>query len=91
MRSIRPKEVNIGSNTHNRNTFFAGDDGGAEKSETAGFMKESENIFTLWCSGRTCCEGMLVELKLIKVCLLYITYLILIHIVNCLFFSDSGF
>ena len=20
-------------------------------------MKESENVFNLWCSGRTCCEG----------------------------------
>merc|ERR1712072_515549 len=29
-------------------------------------MGESENVFTLWCSGRTCCEGMLVELKLLK-------------------------
>ena len=29
-------------------------------------QKESENIFTLWCSGRTCCEGMLVELRLLK-------------------------
>ena len=28
--------------------------------------KESENIFTFWCSGRICCEGMLVELKLLK-------------------------
>jgi len=28
--------------------------------------KESENIFTFWCSGRVCCEGMLVELKLLK-------------------------
>lgn len=23
-------------------------------------------VYTLWCSGRTCCEGMLVELKLIR-------------------------
>jgi len=29
-------------------------------------MKESESLYTLWCSGRTCCEGMLVELKMIK-------------------------
>lgn len=29
-------------------------------------MKESENVFTLWCSGRMCCEGMLVELKMLK-------------------------
>jgi len=28
--------------------------------------KESENVFTFWCSGRICCEGMLVELKLLK-------------------------
>ncbi len=29
-------------------------------------MKESENIYSLWCSGRVCCEGMLVTLKLLK-------------------------
>jgi len=29
-------------------------------------MKESENVYALWCSGRTCVEGMLVELKLLK-------------------------
>lgn len=29
-------------------------------------LKESDSVFTLWCSGRICCEGMLVELKLIK-------------------------
>lgn len=29
-------------------------------------MKDSDSQYTLWCSGRTCCEGMLVELKLIK-------------------------
>lgn len=45
---------------------FSGDDGTLENKENNGFIKESENIFTLWCSGRTCCEGMLVELKLIK-------------------------
>lgn len=29
-------------------------------------MKESDSVFTLWCSGRVCCEGMLIELRLIK-------------------------
>ncbi|CAG0883415.1 unnamed protein product [Cyprideis torosa] len=29
-------------------------------------MKESEHVFRLWCSGRQCCEGMLVELKFLK-------------------------
>lgn len=28
--------------------------------------KEAEHIFTLWCSGRACVEGMLVELRLMK-------------------------
>lgn len=46
---------------------LVGDDGLAESKENSGLLKESENIFTLWCSGRVCCEGMLVELKFIKV------------------------
>lgn len=41
-----------------------------ENKESGALIKESENVFTLWCSGRVCCEGMLVELKLIKVILL---------------------
>lgn len=49
------------------NFSLVGDDGSADRNENGGLIKESENIFTLWCSGRTCCEGMLVELKLIKV------------------------
>lgn len=46
---------------------LVGDDGLAELKENSGLLKESENVFTLWCSGRVCCEGMLVELKFIKV------------------------
>lgn len=45
--------------------FITGDDGKMEN-ESTGLMKESDNMYTLWCSGRTCCEGMLVELKFIK-------------------------
>ncbi|KAJ8935640.1 hypothetical protein NQ318_010548 [Aromia moschata] len=48
------------------NFSLVGDDGTSERNETVNLIKESENIFTLWCSGRSCCEGMLVELKLIK-------------------------
>ncbi|XP_017784971.1 PREDICTED: coiled-coil domain-containing protein 47 [Nicrophorus vespilloides] len=49
------------------NFTLVGDDGALEHiKESGGLLKESENTFTLWCSGRTCCEGMLVELKLIK-------------------------
>ena len=49
------------------NFSLVGDDGAKnmEEIETA-LVKESENVFTLWCSGRVCCEGMLVELKLLK-------------------------
>ena len=50
------------------NFALVGDDGKkeSETSETAMMIKESDSIFTLWCSGRVCVEGMLVELKLIK-------------------------
>jgi len=56
-------------NTHkgllDDNFVLVGDDGKVEN-ENPGLMKESESLYTLWCSGRTCCEGMLVELKMIK-------------------------
>lgn len=45
--------------------FLLGDDGKKEI-ENFGIQKESENIYTLWCSGRVCVEGMLVELKFLK-------------------------
>lgn len=47
---------------------LVGDDGKKETEQLASgvLMKESDSIFTLWCSGRTCVEGMLLELKLIK-------------------------
>uniref|UniRef100_A0A4P6D7C5 PAT complex subunit CCDC47 n=1 Tax=Rhodnius prolixus TaxID=13249 RepID=A0A4P6D7C5_RHOPR len=47
------------------NFSLVGDDGKMEI-EHRGLIKESEHLYTLWCSGRTCCEGMLVELKFIK-------------------------
>lgn len=57
------------------NFSLVGDDGSIDKNENVNLVKESENIFTLWCSGRVCCEGMLVELKLIKVGWPQIVYL----------------
>ncbi|XP_013781658.1 coiled-coil domain-containing protein 47-like [Limulus polyphemus] len=47
------------------NFALVGDDGKKEI-ENPGLVKESENVYTLWCSGRVCVEGMLVELKLLK-------------------------
>ncbi|KAK7499371.1 hypothetical protein BaRGS_00009346, partial [Batillaria attramentaria] len=45
---------------------IVGDDGTGKEPTTGVLMKESENVYALWCSGRSCVEGMLVELKLLK-------------------------
>ena len=47
------------------NFALVGDDGKKEI-ENSGLIKETESVFTLWCSGRVCVEGMLVELKFLK-------------------------
>ncbi|KAL1122205.1 hypothetical protein AAG570_003610 [Ranatra chinensis] len=63
------KMANVWYSTHKsileENFSLVGDDGKIEI-ESRGLMKESEHLYMLWCSGRTCCEGMLVELKFIK-------------------------
>ncbi|XP_039275697.1 coiled-coil domain-containing protein 47 [Nilaparvata lugens] len=68
-KSKNNKLANIWYSTHRtmleENFSLVGDDGKMEN-EAGGLMKESENMYMLWCSGRTCCEGMLVELKFIK-------------------------
>lgn len=80
-KSKNTKIANVWLQTHRQlledNFSLVGDDGALEKSENVGFIKESENVFTLWCSGRTCCEGMLVELKLIKVSISHLFELLL--------------
>uniref|UniRef100_U5EJN1 PAT complex subunit CCDC47 n=1 Tax=Corethrella appendiculata TaxID=1370023 RepID=U5EJN1_9DIPT len=63
--------ANLWLNTHKtlleENFALVGDDGRKEsEGSTLNFVKESESLYTLWCSGRVCCEGMLVELKMIK-------------------------
>ncbi|XP_059155689.1 PAT complex subunit CCDC47-like [Physella acuta] len=45
---------------------IVGDDGVAKDVTSGNLMKESENVYALWCSGRSCVEGMLVEIKLLK-------------------------
>ncbi|KAL0274608.1 UNVERIFIED_CONTAM: hypothetical protein PYX00_002704 [Menopon gallinae] len=68
-RSRNYKLANMWFYTHKslleENFSLVGDDGKKEI-ENHGLIKESENLYTLWCSGRTCCEGMLVELILLK-------------------------
>lgn len=41
------------------NFALVGDDGKKETdvTETGMMLKESDSVFTLWCSGRICCEG----------------------------------
>ncbi|XP_041365388.1 PAT complex subunit CCDC47-like [Gigantopelta aegis] len=48
------------------NFSIVGDDGTSKEVSSGTLIKESENIYALWCSGRVCVEGMLVELKLLK-------------------------
>lgn len=68
----KAKNANLANrwfNTHRAllddNFVLVGDDGKMDN-EKNGLIKESESLYTLGCSGRTCCEGMLVELKMIK-------------------------
>ncbi|XP_049950315.1 PAT complex subunit CCDC47 isoform X3 [Schistocerca serialis cubense] len=68
-KSKNSKLANAWFNAHRgileENFSLVGDDGKIEN-ENPGLMKDSESMYLLWCSGRTCCEGMLVELKLLK-------------------------
>ncbi|XP_072179152.1 PAT complex subunit CCDC47-like [Diadema setosum] len=48
------------------NFSLVGDDGQKEMPTTVNLLKQSENRYCLWCSGRVFCEGMLVELKFLK-------------------------
>lgn len=47
------------------NFALVGDDGKKEI-ENLGLNKECENVYTLWCSGRSAVDGLLVELQLLK-------------------------
>lgn len=68
-RSKNSRLANLWFSTHKQlldeNFVLVGDDGKLEI-ENPGLIKESESVYTLWCSGRTCVEGMLVELRMIK-------------------------
>lgn len=51
------------------NFAVVGDDGQSKdiaETGTGEFLKESENVYSLWCSGRKGCEGMLITLRLLK-------------------------
>lgn len=70
-KSKNQKIANLWLNSHfnilESQFALVGDDGSKNLEDVVEPMiKESENSFTFWCSGRLCCEGMLVELKLLK-------------------------
>jgi len=45
-------------------SLFLGDDGTSKEATSTGKLnQENEHIYNLWCSGRVCCEGMLIQLK----------------------------
>ena len=47
-------------------TLTSGDDGMSKEPQSGVLVKESESVYTLWCTGRQYCEGMLVELKVVS-------------------------
>ncbi|KAK2499174.1 hypothetical protein MC885_015738, partial [Smutsia gigantea] len=58
-------------NTHREllesNFALVGDDGtNKEAASTGKLNQENEHIYNLWCSGRVCCEGMLIQLRFLK-------------------------
>uniref|UniRef100_A0A8C5Z816 PAT complex subunit CCDC47 n=1 Tax=Marmota marmota marmota TaxID=9994 RepID=A0A8C5Z816_MARMA len=58
-------------NTHREllesNFTLVGDDGtNKEVTSTGKLNQENEHIYNLWCSGRVCCEGMLIQLRFLK-------------------------
>ncbi|XP_060758077.1 PAT complex subunit CCDC47 isoform X1 [Neoarius graeffei] len=49
------------------NFALVGDDGTSKEPTSTGKLnQENEHIYNLWCSGRVCCEGMLIQLKFLK-------------------------
>uniref|UniRef100_A0A3P8YX76 PAT complex subunit CCDC47 n=1 Tax=Esox lucius TaxID=8010 RepID=A0A3P8YX76_ESOLU len=49
------------------NFALVGDDGTNKDAVSTGKLnQENEHIYNLWCSGRVCCEGMLIQLKFLK-------------------------
>jgi len=58
--------LNSQRNIFESNFSIVGDDGSGTEVNSGILMKESENVYSLWCSGRTCVEGMLCELKFLK-------------------------
>jgi len=40
-----------------------GDDGSSEEPQQGILVKETESLYSLWCTGRVGCDGMLVEIK----------------------------
>lgn len=58
--------VNTNSVVLRENFALVGDDTNLNSDGTNYIKKQSEHLYTVWCSGRTSCEGMLVELKCVK-------------------------
>ncbi|XP_048868822.1 PAT complex subunit CCDC47 [Brienomyrus brachyistius] len=50
-----------------KNFALVGDEGTSKDAVSTGKLnQENDHIYNLWCSGRVCCEGMLVQMKFLK-------------------------
>lgn len=68
----RTKNYSIASSWYEKNlellesNFSLVGDDGKKEIENPGLMKETESVYTLWCSGRSSIEGLLAEIHLVK-------------------------
>lgn len=46
--------------------WLLGDDGTTQEVQRNVLMKESDSSYSIWCTGRQGCQGMLVQLKFLK-------------------------
>uniref|UniRef100_A0A672YI36 PAT complex subunit CCDC47 n=1 Tax=Sphaeramia orbicularis TaxID=375764 RepID=A0A672YI36_9TELE len=75
------------------NFALVGDDGTSKEAVSTGKLnQENEHIYNLWCSGRVCCEGMLIQLKFLKRQDLLNVLARMMRLTNsvCLFFEFCG-
>ena len=71
-------------------TWLTGDDGSSDEPQQGVLVKESESLYTLWCTGRVGCDGMLVEIKVHAVANILVLKLVSRYVYFILFFFWGG-
>lgn len=75
---------------HNQLFVYLGDDGTSKEAVSTGKLnQENEHIYNLWCSGRVCCEGMLIQLKVCEMLCRLVGCYIVLNVLSYIVFSYS--